>query len=367
MTSTTDFGALLRIREAQVSALLEALPGVIPVLDRAVQIHGKFLESGSGDLRAKVESMGSEAGVSEDAFGLLSRLRKAFPGSDPMVRVGAADEDVDGAVAMDLFMVRKDLSVGGDISSARLRESVAGKIAKDAVPDAINGFVWVHDFVSIEGDFVSGCATTPLREAVVTIRAPEGVVDVEIEQWLRPLLEAWEIPARFVHAPAGSQTVDRVGVYDLVFRKVHGLGEAARKVALREALDGHEVSDYFMISDRKAKSFGPSPPAAMVKVGENDPGQWAIIVVDRSTGNNRASPITASSPVRAIRRTKQEARRLRDPRYLVIGGEKVGTLEDGTVIWKQTQGFSFVSQTDKLEKAVAENPNPTAAGTSPSA
>ena len=89
---------------------------------------------------------------------------------------------------------------------------------------------------------------------------------------------------------------------------------------LKEALKPVKVPEaFFVIQDGRAEVLKEVPPGSrQVRIPDR---KWAIIVSDQQSGENRARVITAKNRTELVRRTKQEARRLRDPRWQMTGGE----------------------------------------------
>lgn len=293
---------------------LASLPDRIPVERGFLSVSGPFLSDGKGLLEI------AAVGIPDAKCRWLPMLRmmESVYQTSVDIRVGGDDEPCrKGLLNFDLEMRRRDASM------VSLRESVqetfgVGKKEgaadlRDAVTATLTEFDLVQGYVSIKES-----VPADLESSL------PGIGD-KIREWARRIKDA----------------ATECWLYDLVL--VPSTGET-----MREALQSHPVDHYFVIREHKAVDLGKEQPA----VTPSEERAWAIIVSNPETGENRAKKVTVETPVQAIRRTKQEARRLRNPKTVVIGGEAIGKNAQGEDVYRQTQAFSYVAGPDDVHPDV---------------
>ena len=108
---------------------------------------------------------------------------------------------------------------------------------------------------------------------------------------------------------------------------------------VQESLKPSPLDEFwYTIKDRKAEKT--SDPGGDARQIPSRLRKWSIIVARRG-GENRARVITAGSRGEMIRRTKQEARRLKDPSVIVTGGEMLALGPQGERLFKAITSWTW--------------------------
>lgn len=119
----------------------------------------------------------------------------------------------------------------------------------------------------------------------------------------------------------------------------NALMEGEQLIGFTEALQAVRKRGLFQIRDRKAVEID-SLPEDSEPVSPAD-RKWAIIVEDTEAETNRSKIITARNRTELVRRTKQEARRLGHPKYVVTGGELRFAGEGGDQVFLMVGSFQW--------------------------